>query len=281
MTRRTRYSPEVRARAVRLVFEHRGEHASKWAAVGSIASKIGCKAETLRKRVRRAQGDAGQRPGVTSDERERVKTLERGVRELRQANEILRKASACFAQAEPDRRFKPSTRGVDPVPTGSRCLWHRQGSPSSTGAAVPLGSSRSALRRPWPAIPCGAGSMALASMVPPIAPSTYDAQVARRADPAKLPARAKRDAKLCRHIRRVWEGSFQVYGVRKVWRQLKREGIELARCTVARLMRQMGLQGMVRGRTTRTTVSDKATPCPPDRVSRDFKAPRPNLPSAA
>lgn len=115
----------------------------------------------------------------------------------------------------------------------------------------------------------------------PIAPSTYDAQVARRADPAKLPARAKLDAKLCRHIRRVWEENFQVYGVRKVWRQLKREGIEVARCTVARLMRQMGLQGMVRGRTTRTTVSDKATPCPLDRVNRDFKAPRPNLPSAA
>lgn len=107
MTRQTRYSPEVRARAVRLVFEHRGEHASEWAAISSIASKIGCKAETLRKWVRRAQCDEGQRPGVTSDERERVKALEREVRELRQANEILRKASAYFAQAELDRRSKP------------------------------------------------------------------------------------------------------------------------------------------------------------------------------
>ena len=100
---------------------------------------------------------------------------------------------------------------------------------------------------------------------------------ARRADPSKLPARAKRDAELCGHIRRVWDENFQVYGVRKVWRQLRREGIEVARCTVARLMRAMGLQGVVRGRTIRTTMSDKAAPCPLDRVNRDFKAPRPNV----
>jgi putative transposase len=110
----------------------------------------------------------------------------------------------------------------------------------------------------------------------PIAPSTYHEHVARRRDPAKLPARAKRDTELTDHIRRVWEENFQVYGVRKVWRQLRREGIEVARCTVDRLMRAMGLRGIVRGKAIRTTVSDKAVPCPLDRVNRDFKAPRPN-----
>jgi putative transposase len=110
----------------------------------------------------------------------------------------------------------------------------------------------------------------------PIAPSTYHAHMARRADPAKVPPRARRDAELSREIRRVFEDNFGVYGVRKVWRQLGREGIEVARCTVARLMGKMGLQGIVRGRTKRTTNSNKAAPCPLDRVNRDFKVSRPN-----
>jgi putative transposase len=110
----------------------------------------------------------------------------------------------------------------------------------------------------------------------PIAPSTYHAHVARRGDPTKAPPRVWRDAELRPHIRRVWEENFAIYGVRKVWRQLGREGIAVARCTVARLMREMGLQGIVRGRTKRTTINDKAAPCPLDRVNRDFKAPRPN-----
>jgi putative transposase len=110
----------------------------------------------------------------------------------------------------------------------------------------------------------------------PIAPSTYHEHAARRADPSRLPARAKQDAELCAQIRRVWDEHFQVYGVRKVWRQLRREGIAVARCTVARLMRALGLHGVVRGKTVRTTRGDKAVPCPLDRVNRDFKAPRPN-----
>ncbi|MET4702356.1 transposase [Constrictibacter sp. MBR-5] len=107
MSRETRYSLELRARAVRMVFEHRGEHVSEWAAISSIASKIGCTAETLRGWVRQAERDQGVRAGPTSEDRERIKALEREVRELRQANEILRKASAYFAMAELDRRSKP------------------------------------------------------------------------------------------------------------------------------------------------------------------------------
>jgi len=103
----TKYSPETRERAVRMVLEHQDEHESQWATISSIAAKIGCTAETLRRWVRQAERDTGLRGGQTTSERERIKALEREVRELRQANEILRKASAYFAQAELDRRFKP------------------------------------------------------------------------------------------------------------------------------------------------------------------------------
>jgi len=106
MSKSTRYSPEVRERAVRMVFDHQREYPSQWQAVVSIATKIGCTAETLRKWVRRAEIDTGRREGVTSDERNRIKELDRENRELRRANEILRKASAYFAQAELDRRPK-------------------------------------------------------------------------------------------------------------------------------------------------------------------------------
>src|SRR5438105_8983808 len=111
----------------------------------------------------------------------------------------------------------------------------------------------------------------------PIAPATYRTHAARRADPAKVPGRSRRALGLAAEIRRVFEANFRVYGVRKVWRQLGREGIRAARCTVARLMRQMGLKGAVRGREVRTTVSNPAVACPLDRVNRQFKAPRPNV----
>ena len=106
MGKPSKYSPEVRERAVRLVFEQRKAHESEWAAISSIAEKMGCSAEALRKWVRQAERDAGKRDGLTTTERERLKELEREVRELRRANEILRKASAYFAQAELDRRPK-------------------------------------------------------------------------------------------------------------------------------------------------------------------------------
>jgi transposase len=104
MERTSRYSPEVRERAVRMLSEHQAEHESQWAAIGSIAAKIGRSAETLRQWVRQAEWDEGRRDGLTSGDRERLKELEREVREQRRANEILRKASAFFAQAELDRR---------------------------------------------------------------------------------------------------------------------------------------------------------------------------------
>jgi transposase-like protein len=102
----TKYSPEVRARAVRMVLDHRADYASQWAAISSIASKIGCTAETLRRWVRQSERDAGLRDGVTTEELDRIRALERENRELRQANEILRKASAYFAQAELDRPMR-------------------------------------------------------------------------------------------------------------------------------------------------------------------------------
>ncbi|MBV8575896.1 MAG: IS3 family transposase [Acetobacteraceae bacterium] len=232
------YSPEVRERAVRLVLEGGGEHPTQWAAINSVAAKIGCTAETLRKWVRQAERDGGQRPGPTTAERERIKSLEREVRELRQANEILRKASAYFC------------------PGGAR--------PPVADMIAFIDEQRAVY-----------GVEPICRLLP-IAPSTYHAHAARRADPTKLPARANSDAALMVEIQRVWEENFGVYGVRKVWRQLGREGIAVARCTVARLMRTMGLQGAIRSKPMRTTVSDKAAPCPLDRVNRQFRAPRPN-----
>ena len=111
----------------------------------------------------------------------------------------------------------------------------------------------------------------------PIAPSTYYEHAARRREPERLPQRAKRDAELMQELRRVFDENFQVYGVRKIWRQMQREGHDVARCTVARLMRKMGLQGVIRGKRVRTTVPDKAASCPLDHVSRQFHVERPNV----
>ena len=111
----------------------------------------------------------------------------------------------------------------------------------------------------------------------PIAPSTYYSHVAKRVDPEKLSARAKRDLALKPEIARVFADNFEVYGVRKVWRQLQREGINVARCTVERLMQSMGLQGVIHGKPVRTTISDEAVPCPLDHVNRQFNAPHPNV----
>jgi len=110
----------------------------------------------------------------------------------------------------------------------------------------------------------------------PIAPSTYHDHAAKRLDPTKLSVRAQRDKKLKPEIARVFAENFEVYGARKVWRQLVREGVTIARCTVERLMDDMGLQGVIRGKPMRTTIQDKAAPCPLDHVKRVFHAPAPN-----
>ena len=110
----------------------------------------------------------------------------------------------------------------------------------------------------------------------PIAPSTYHRHIAQRHDPSRLSERARQDSALKPEIARVFAENFAVYGVRKVWRQMMREGVSVARCTVARLMREMGLAGVIRGKPVRTTISDKAAPCPLDHVNRQFYAPAPN-----
>jgi transposase InsO family protein len=111
----------------------------------------------------------------------------------------------------------------------------------------------------------------------PIAPATYYEHRARRTEPARLSDRAQLDAELQPHIQRVFDANWQVYGVRKVWRQLRREGFDVARCTVARLMKVMGIQGVIRGKPQKTTIPDKKLPCPLDKVNRQFRVPAPNM----
>ena len=111
----------------------------------------------------------------------------------------------------------------------------------------------------------------------PIAPATYYEHLSKRADPSRLSDRAIRDAELRPQIQRVFDANWQVYGVRKIWRQLRREGFDVARCTVARLMKAMGIQGVIRGKPHKTTIPDKKLPCPLDKVNRQFRVPTPNM----
>ncbi|HAN2247507.1 TPA: IS3 family transposase [Escherichia coli] len=238
MTKNTRFSPEVRQRAVRMVLESQDEYDSQWAAICSIAPKIGCTPETLRVWVRQHERDTGGGDGgLTTAERQRLKELERENRELRRSNDILRQASAYFAKAEFDR------------------LWKK---------LMPLLDK---LREQY-----GVGPVCSEQH---IAPSTYYHCQQQRHHPDKRSARCQRDDWLKREIQRVYDENHQVYGVRKVWRQLLREGIRVARCTVARLMAVMGLAGVLRGKKVRTTVSRK-TVATGDRVNRQFVAERPD-----
>ncbi|AWN77703.1 IS3-like element IS629 family transposase [Escherichia coli O145] len=238
MTKNTRFSPEVRQRAVRMVLESQGEYDSQWATICSIAPKIGCTPETLRVWVRQHERDTGGGDGgLTTAERQRLKELERENRELRRSNDILRQASAYFAKAEFDR------------------LWKK---------LMPLLDK---LREQY-----GVGPLCSELH---IAPSTYYHCQQQRHHPDKRSARAQRDDWLKKEILRVYDENHKVYGVRKVWRQLLREGIRVARCTVARLMAVMGLAGVLRGKKVRTTISRKAVAAG-DRVNRQFVAERPD-----
>ncbi|WP_405000077.1 IS3 family transposase [Escherichia coli] len=238
MTKNTRFSPEVRQRAVRMVLESQSEYDSQWATICSIAPKIGCTPETLRVWVRQHERDTGGGDGgLTTAERQRLKELERENRELRRSNDILRQASAYFCEGG----VRPPLEKVMPLLDKLRKLYG-------------VGPVCSELH---------------------IAPSTYYHCQQQRHHPDKRSARAQRDDWLKKEILRVYDGNHQVYGVRKVWRQLLREGIRVARCTVARLMAVMGLAGVLRGKKVRTTISRKAVAAG-DRVNRQFVAERPD-----
>ncbi|WP_425357767.1 IS3 family transposase [Escherichia coli] len=238
MTKNTRFSPEVRQRAIRMVLESQDEYDSQWAAICSIAPKIGCTPETLRVWVRQHERDTGGGDGgLTSAERQRLKELERENRELRRSNDILRQASAYFCEG-----------GVRPPLEKMMPLLDKLREQYGVG---PLCSELH------------------------IAPSTYYHCQQQRHHPDKRSARAQHDDWLKREIQRVYDENHQVYGVRKVWRQLLREGIRVARCTVARLIAVMGLAGVLRGKKVRTTVSRK-TVATGDRVNRQFVAERPD-----
>ncbi|HCM0053886.1 TPA: IS3 family transposase, partial [Escherichia coli] len=230
--------PEVRQRAVRMVLESQSEYDSQWATICSIAPKIGCTPETLRVWVRQHERDTGGGDGgLTTAERQRLKELERENRELRRSNDILRQASAYFCEG-----------GVRPPLEKMMPLLDKLREQYGVG---PLCSELH------------------------IAPSTYYHCQQQRHHPDKRSARAQRDDWLKKEIQRVYDENHKVYGVRKVWRQLLREGIRVARCTVARLMAVMGLAGVLRGKKVRTTISRKAVAAG-DRVNRQFVAERPD-----
>ncbi|WP_436835618.1 IS3 family transposase [Escherichia coli] len=238
MTKNTRFSPEVRQRAVRMVLESQDEYDSQRAAICSIAPKTGCTPETLRVWILQHERDTGGGDGgLTTAERQRLKELERENRELRRSNNILRQASAYFCEGG----VRPPLEKIMPLLDKLREQYG-------------VGPVCSELH---------------------IAPSTYYHCQQQRHHPDKRSARAQRDDWLKREIQRVYDENHQVYGVRKVWRQLLREGIRVARCTVARLMAVMGLAGVLRGKKVRTTVSRK-TVAAGDRVNRQFVAERPD-----
>ncbi|HBE9097924.1 TPA: IS3 family transposase, partial [Escherichia coli] len=215
-----------------------GEYDSQWATICSIAPKIGCTPETLRVWVRQHERDTGGGDGgLTTAERQRLKELERENRELRRSNDILRQASAYFGEG-----------GVRPPLEKMMPLLDKLREQYGVG---PLCSELH------------------------IAPSTYYHCQQQRHHPDKRSARAQRDNWLKKEIQRVYDENHKVYGVRKVWRQLLREGIRVARCTVARLMAVMGLAGVLRGKKVRTTISRKAVAAG-DRVNRQFVAERPD-----
>ncbi|HBY3957845.1 TPA: IS3 family transposase [Klebsiella quasipneumoniae] len=238
MTKNTRFSPEVRQRAVRMVIESQNDYDSLWAAINSIAPKIGCTPETLRIWLRQYERDAGGGDGgLTTAERQRLKELERENRELRRSNDILRQASAYFAKAEFDRLWKKLTPLVDTLRNehGVGPVCHELD----------------------------------------IAPSTYYRHQQHSRHPDRRSQREQRDELLKVEIQRVYDENHSVYGTRKVWRQLLRDGISVARCTVARLMKAMGLAGVLRGKKVRTTISRKEAAAG-DRVNRQFVAERPD-----
>ncbi|MFD5233367.1 IS3 family transposase [Streptomyces qaidamensis] len=238
MARPSPYPPELRERAVRMVAEVRPNYPTEWAAMKAVAAKLGIgAAETVRTWVRKAEVDGGRRPGVTSEEAAEIKRLKAENAELRRANEILKAASG-FLRG----RARPAVEALVAFIDAHRQVF----------GVEPI-------------------CRVLASHGLKIATSTYYAAKSRAPS-----ARSVRDAELKTQISRVHADNFSVYGVRKVLRQLHREGVPVARCTVARLMRDLGLEGARRGKKIRTTIRDDGQERAGDLLGRDFTASRPN-----
>ncbi|WP_424923504.1 IS3 family transposase [Actinomadura bangladeshensis] len=238
MARPSPYPPELRRRAVRMVAEVRPDYPSEWSAMKAVAAKLGVTStETVRSWVRRAEVDAGARPGTTTEESAELKRLKRENAELRRANEIL-KAAAGFLRG----RARPATQVLIAFIDAFRKVF----------GVEPI-------------------CRVLSAHGTKIAPSTYYAAKSRPAS-----ARAVRDEWLKTEITRIFEANYRVYGARKVWRQLQREGHQVARCTVERLMRELGLHGARRGRKIRTTVRADGHERAADLLRRDFTATAPN-----
>ncbi|MGA7135404.1 MAG: IS3 family transposase [Mycobacterium sp.] len=241
-----RYPPELRERAVRMVVEISDQHDSEWAAISEVARLLGVgTAETVRKWVRQAQINAGSRPGATSEESAELKKLRREVAELRRANAILKTASGFL---------RGRTRPASTLITGfiADHQGHRDGPDGLRWGVESICAQ-------------------LTKLGVPIAPSTFYDQVRR--EPSR---RQSRDEVLKREIARVHTANYGVYGARKVWLALNREGIPVARCTVERLMAELGLAGAVRGNAKKTTIVDPTAARPADLVGRRFGPPTPN-----
>jgi putative transposase len=230
---------EVRERAVRMVLDLGNDHPSRWSAIKFIAVKIGCLGHTLQELVKKTEVNSGKPAGDPAELADCLKPLERENRELWQANEIVRKASAYFCQGGARPPVQAMTAFIDE---------HRD-----EYGVEPI------------------------CRVLPIAPATYHESVTSRRDPSRLSPRVQRDEAMKSEVWRVFNANFKVDGVRKVWRQMQREGFDIAACTAERLMRDLGLQGVIRGKPGKTTISDKAAPCPLDQVNRQFDVPAPNM----
>ncbi|WP_393101724.1 IS3 family transposase [Streptomyces sp. LN325] len=241
MARPSRYPLELRRRAVRMVAEVRDDHPNETAALQVVADKLGIGSrETLRNWVKQHEVDAGTRPGTTTEESAQLKALKKENAELKRANEIL-KAAAKFLRG----RARPATHTLVAFIDEHRDRF---------GGVEPI-------------------CRTLTEHDCKIAPSTYYAHNKRLTSPA---ARSVRDAELKERIQDVYTSNYRVYGARKIWRELNRQGHEVARCTVERLMRELGIQGAVRGKRVITTIPGGQVERAPNLVDRDFVAAAPN-----
>ncbi|MDO0929963.1 IS3 family transposase [Streptomyces sp. TG1A-8] len=241
MARPSRYPLELRRRAVRMVAEVRDDYPNETAALQAVTDKLGIGSrETLRNWLKQQEIDAGTRPGTTTEESVQLKALKKEIAELKRANEIL-KAAAKFLRG----RARPATPALVAFIGEHRDRF---------GGVEPI-------------------CRTLTEHDCKIALSTYYAYKKRLAAPS---ARTVRDTELKELIRQVYTDNYRVYGARKIWRELNRQGHEVARCTVERLMRELGIAGAVRGKKVITTVPDQQAGRAPDRVDRDFVATAPN-----